>query len=104
MRTRHTTNAEWAKVYRAYGIARGDPRYVIDHRVPLELGGADVPANMWPEPRAGQRNAADKDRLERALRKAVCVWHRVPLAAAQETFLGNWWLGYARLSWSQRHR
>jgi hypothetical protein len=43
-----------ASVYRAYGIGRDDHRFVIDHRVPLGLGGADTAANMWPEQRPGR--------------------------------------------------
>lgn len=89
---RHTSNATRAAVYRAYGIAKGDRRYVIDHRVPIELGGADVMENLWPEPRRGDHSAHDKDRLEKAYRRSVCSRHSVPLAAAQAVFMGHeWW-------------
>ena len=40
-----------AKVYEQYDVAmddRGDP-YIIDHLVPLELGGSNTIRNLWPQ-------------------------------------------------------
>jgi hypothetical protein len=79
-----------ASVYRRYGIGRDDHRFVIDHRVPLGLGGADTAANMWPEPQAGDLNSNVKDGLEAELRRRVCYDHTMALEAAQQVFLGDW--------------
>ncbi|MBC5804245.1 MAG: HNH endonuclease [Candidatus Eremiobacteraeota bacterium] len=84
-------------VYTAYGIPRGHrtpgggyvgPRrgYVIDHLVPLELGGANSPRNLWPQPRA---EAHAKDRVEDALHQAVCSG-RMGLVDAQQRIARNW--------------
>jgi hypothetical protein len=57
-------------VYNAYGLPRGSRRgYVIDHFIPLELGGSNVRANLWPQTRA---EAHLKDRDEDRLRAEVC--------------------------------
>ena len=46
---------------RLTGYPHGRPGYVIDHIVPLALGGADTPANMqWQTTQA----AKEKDRWE----------------------------------------
>jgi hypothetical protein len=46
---------------RLTGYPHGRPGYVIDHIVPLALGGADTPANMqWQT----LREAKEKDRWE----------------------------------------
>jgi len=48
------------------GYARGRKGYVVDHVVPLECGGADVPSNMqWQT----VHDAKIKDRTERNCRK-----------------------------------
>jgi hypothetical protein len=57
-------------VFAAYGIDwenRDD--YELDHLIPRELGGADVFANLWPEP---WPDAHVKDHEENALHRAVC--------------------------------
>jgi len=87
---RHTSDALKAAVYAEYGIREHRPGdYEIDHRVPLELGGADVKANLWPESYRSEWSAHLKDQLENAMRRDVCAG-RVPLAAAQLVFLGDW--------------
>ncbi len=50
-----------AEFKRMTGYPHGRPGYVVDHIVPLALGGADPPANMqWQTVEA----AKDKDRWE----------------------------------------
>ncbi len=84
-------------VYTAYGLPRGHrtpsggyvgPRrgYVIDHLVPLELGGANDVRNLWPQPR---NEAHVKDRVEDALHEAVCSG-RMRLFDAQQRIARNW--------------
>jgi hypothetical protein len=82
----------------AYGYdVRQSARFQLDHRVPLELGGADVAANLWPEPWTGQMNAHDKDRLEDWAHDAVCFEGSLPLRNAQAMFLGDWREAFDRI-------
>jgi len=84
-------------VYTAYGLPRGHrtpsggyvgPRrgYVIDHLVPLELGGANDVHNLWPQPR---NEAYAKDRVEDELHEAVCS-ARMRLVDAQQKIVRDW--------------
>ena len=73
------------QMYRAYGIPSGATSE-LDHLVPLELGGANDAANLWPE--VG-KIPNPKDKVELALNKAVCSG-RVTLAAAQQAIAANW--------------
>ena len=61
-------------------------RYEIDHLVPLELGGASTPQNLWPEPWTEARR---KDLVENRLHRLVCAG-RVPLPLAQRAIAANW--------------
>ena len=58
----------------------------FDHLIPVELGGASVEQNIWPEDRA---EAKQKDVVENRMKRAVCAG-RVPLARAQLCFTKNW--------------
>jgi hypothetical protein len=60
-----------AKVYLSYGIAGAlaQSRYVLDHLVPLELGGSNEVANLWPQLKSA---SLQKDKVEDDLRAAVC--------------------------------
>ncbi|HEY0614751.1 MAG TPA: hypothetical protein VGC96_08920 [Candidatus Elarobacter sp.] len=59
------------EIYTKYGIQRGQRagKYVIDHLMPLELGGLSDQKNLWPQLRA---DAKRKDRDENMLHRAVC--------------------------------
>jgi hypothetical protein len=64
--------------------------YELDHRIPIELGGAPKdPANLWLQPWVGVDGARAKDVLETALKRGVCAG-RVPLASAQTCMAGKW--------------
>lgn len=95
---RHTGLATKLAVYRAYKIAaRNDPSctgpshscFEIDHRVPLEDGGADVKENLWPQPYDGPWNAHQKDQLENFVHREICAG-RMTVEEGQKIFLGNW--------------
>ncbi len=74
-------------VYARYGLPRGTRRgYVIDHLVPLELGGRNDVANLWPQTRADARR---KDRDENRLHDAVCAGS-LSLADARKQMLARW--------------
>jgi hypothetical protein len=72
-----------AKVYAEYGItSHPTGAYDIDHLIPLEVGGSNDLANLWPEPTTGTNNSHDKDAVENRLHVAVCA-RQMTLAAAQ---------------------
>jgi hypothetical protein len=74
-------------VYAEYGIEEHTPgSYEVDHLVPLELGGSNSIANLWPEVSPGYHA---KDAVENALHDAVCA-RSVALGAAQRTIARDW--------------
>jgi hypothetical protein len=76
---KHAVDAE-------YGIPRSAQRnYVIDHLIPLEVGGGNDPKNLWPEAKA---DAKVKDQLEAQMHAAVCNGS-MTLADAQASFLNG---------------
>lgn len=65
--------------------------FELDDRIPLCLGGAQVLANVWPEPRFGLDNAAAKDQVERAACRAACeAGTRSAVLRWQQFFRGDW--------------
>lgn len=95
---RHTTDATKKAVYASYGVApRTAPEctgpahscYEIDHLISLELGGADVQANLWPQPYDGEHNAHDKDKVENRLHRLVCSG-AMKLEDAQTCIASDW--------------
>jgi len=69
---------KFGEAYPAYGIPSGTASE-LDHLVPLELGGANDAANLWPEVGPVPN---PKDTVEAALNTAVCDG-QVSLARAQ---------------------
>lgn len=76
---------KFAEAYPAYGIAAGVTSE-LDHLVPLELGGSNDEANLWPEVGSLPN---PKDGVENALHQAVCDG-KVGLRAAQRAIAANW--------------
>lgn len=82
---RSVSTATKHQVFAEYGIPKAQQHlYVIDHLIPLEVGGANVPQNLWPEPKA---EAKIKDKEENALHGDVCRGD-VTLADAQQIAVG----------------
>jgi hypothetical protein len=84
---RHTSGKLKEQVYRAYGITKeqraSGTHFEIDHLISLELGGADVPENLWPQSYDTLPwNAHVKDKLEERLHALVCAG-KMPLKQAQ---------------------
>jgi hypothetical protein len=91
------------EVLQRYSIPLTDTRlYELDHRVPLEEGGAprDL-TNLWPQRweqdtqhRQGTAppgtGAQSKDKIENRIKAAICNG-RMSLQQGQQVFLGNWW-------------
>ncbi len=82
-------------VYAAYGQphryngASGE----LDHLVPLEAGGSNDPANLWPQPAPASHN---KDLVEN-YENAMACRHRIPLATAQREIATDWTAVYRRV-------
>ena len=83
------------QAYPAYGLPPGTGSE-LDHLVPLELGGANDAANLWPE--AGPV-PNPKDSVEETLRQAVCDG-QVNLARAQLAIAHDWETAMSRLGLS----
>lgn len=72
---RHVSDSTRRKVFVEYGITIKTEygtlgSYEVDHLIPLELGGSNELANLWPEPWPGN---TVKDVSENALHRAVCA-------------------------------
>ena len=80
-----TARFKFEQAYPAYGIPAGTPAE-LDHLIPLELGGANDAANLWPEPGLVPN---PKDRIETDLHDAVCAG-KVSLEAAQRAIAADW--------------
>jgi hypothetical protein len=96
VRQRHTTAAEKQAAFDAYRIRKAGRDFEIDHRIPLCLGGGDVPENRWPQEGWLHPSFHDKDRLETRLGRMVCS-NRMSLRDAQAIFLGNWIAGFKKI-------
>lgn len=84
---RHSISAkERALELKLYGYAAGTPGLVIDHRVPLEVGGADVRENRWPQPRL---ESIKKDKVEDDLHARICKG-TMTVREAQKRFMQDW--------------
>lgn len=92
---RHTAYALKRAIYAEYHVTPQAGHYEIDHLIPLELGGADVAANLWPESYDAPGDAHAKDRLENFLHREVCSG-RVPLRVAQRAIAQDWRAAYRK--------
>jgi hypothetical protein len=86
-----------------YGLSPSQTRdFEDDDRVPICAGGDNAdPGNHWPQRcteweglRCVAGPAFEKDQLDAWVCRAVCDEHRMPLAAAQRMFLGDWRAAY----------
>jgi hypothetical protein len=93
---RHTSGKVKASIYREYGLDRTVSHFEVDHLISLELGGADVAANLWPQSYDTLPwNAHLKDKLEDRLHALVCVG-KLPLEQAQREIATDWISAYGR--------
>ena len=76
---------KFGDAYPAYGITSGATSE-LDHLVPLELGGSNDEANLWPEVGSLPN---PKDEIENTLHHAVCDG-KVGLRVAQRAIAANW--------------
>lgn len=83
-----------AKVYAEYKISRHSAKtYEVDHLVPLELGGSNSIANLFPEAARPRPGFHEKDRLENKTHDQVCANAR-PLRATQRSIARDWTVLY----------
>lgn len=93
---RHTSGKLKAEIYREYGLDRTASHFEIDHLISLELGGADVKENLWPESYdTDPWNAHRKDALENRLHAMVCAG-AMPIEQAQSEIARDWIAAYQR--------
>jgi len=92
---RGVTSAERAQVYAEYGISDVRGADEVDHFIPLELGGSNDIANLWPEPYTVP-GAHEKDRVENFLHDQVCS-SALALADAQQMIVSDWYAVYLTL-------
>lgn len=89
------------QLYAAYGISypQAAGSYELDHLIPLELGGSNDAANLFPEAAAstsGQLGFKEKDVVEDYLHDEVCAG-RLHLAQAQKQIATDWVAVYKAL-------
>jgi len=82
--TKHSVEAEYGMAPGSYGSS-----LEIDHIVPLELGGSNDIANLYPEKANAQPGYHAKDKLENKLHDLVCA-SKIDLRAAQRNIASNW--------------
>lgn len=91
---RHVTESEKKGVCYAYGITSGCPGsgYELDHLISIELGGANDPTNLWPQPAdaPGIIGFHTKDVVENRAHAAVCSG-KLTLEQAQQGIARNWY-------------
>lgn len=95
---RFVTYSTKTRVYHEYGIyshRRG--QYEVDHLVPLELGGSNTIANLWPEAADPPPGFHEKDQVENYLHDKVCSG-RISLHQAEQQIATNWLSVYKQMS------
>src|SRR5207244_2340227 len=87
---RNVSSEEKRQVYAEYGIASHQPgEYEADHLIPLELGGSNDIANLWPEAAEPRPGFHEKDMVENYLHQQVCAGV-MSLQDAQQKIATNW--------------
>ena len=82
------------QVYERYGISPESKDYVIDHLIPLELGGSNGIKNLWPQSWPGY---VQKDLVENYLTDEVCQG-RMTLPEAQQKISSDWYAVYRSIT------
>lgn len=94
---RNVPYAEKEQAYAEYGIhSHYAGQYEVDHLVPLELGGSNASANLWPEAASPTPGFHQKDEVENYLHDQVCSG-AMSLKDAQSAIATNWLAVYNRM-------
>ncbi|MGZ6707960.1 MAG: hypothetical protein ACXVFN_13595 [Solirubrobacteraceae bacterium] len=92
---RRVSQALKGRVFAEYGITtHSGATYEVDHLVPLELGGSNSIANLFPEAARPTPGFHEKDRLENKAHDRVCAGAR-SLRATQRSIAKDWTVLYA---------
>ncbi len=87
---RNVPASEKAQVFAEYGVIAHTPgQFEIDHLIPLELGGSNELANLWPQSASPVPGFHQKDQLENYLHDKVCSGG-LSLQVAQHEIATNW--------------
>ncbi len=92
-------------IFREYGKSpdpKGFRNYEVDHFIPLELGGSNEIANIWPELAEPRPGFHQKDEVENYLHSKVCKEHAMTLAEAQYAIASNWIAVWANMTKNKR--
>ncbi len=78
------------QVFAEYGITSPAPgAYEIDHLIPVELGGSNDIANLWPQPAEPRPGFQEKNKVESYMHDQACAgW--MTLSQAQDEMAKNW--------------
>lgn len=93
----HIPAPQQSLVYRRYGLSYPQTAYALDFLVPLALGGAAVPSNIWPMS-TSRASYQEKQQLNVRLRTQVCAG-AISLSSAQHQIEADWyslWVLYGR--------
>ena len=94
---RNVPYSEADQVYAEYGIYHHySGQYEDDHLVPLEIGGSNDIANLWPEAASPTPGFHQKDQVENYLHDQVCSG-AMSLKEAQTEIATNWIAVYNRM-------
>jgi hypothetical protein len=94
---RNVPYSEKDQAYAEYGIqSHYSGQYEVDHLVPLELGGSNDIANLWPEAASPTPGFHQKDEVENYLHDQVCSG-AMSLRDAQSEIVTNWIAVYNRM-------
>jgi hypothetical protein len=88
---KHQVELEYGLPVRLYGSS-----LEVDHIVPLELGGSNAIANLFPEKAGARPGFHVKDKLENRLASLVCNGS-MSLASARRGIAANWEQLYRRV-------
>src|SRR6266436_1637555 len=96
-KVRHVTAELKREVFAEYGITAHEPEEyevdLVDHLIPLSIGGSNSIKNLWPESYRTVWNARVKDRLEDRLH-ALVVNGKLDLKTAQREIATDWFAAY----------
>jgi|GEM_PF-1148896 len=98
-KVRNVSTSLKKSIYKEYGIAYPEPTgsYEADHLIPLELGGSNAVANLFPEAASPKPGFKEKDLVENYLHQQACDGD-IPLGRAQEQIANDWVGVYNSLS------
>lgn len=93
---RNVSKTTKKNVYELYGISYppAENTFVIDHLIPLELGGSNSIKNLWPQSVIDSSQSAKmKDKVENLLHSKVCEGS-LNLSEAQSIMTTDWDIWY----------